>query len=225
MRVGILLGIAGCSDEWFLRGDKDTADEPADADSDADSDSDADTDSDADSDADSDSDTDTDTVPGDLDCDAEIPTPDPGAAGLGSCITEEVFCGDVIFGTLAGGSTIYDYEYWETVQELDALFGNYDAVDGPERVYAFRGLAQDEHVIFTVSTCFDLWADWIQYGDSDGDFCDLSPFNRAGVFEYGQGRTWWTDRTNQAPGTYDLEFVIEGLDGAEGNFKVTVDCY
>lgn len=225
----VLLVSASCSEVIVGPSDKESdGDSDTDADSDSDTDADSDADADGDSDADGDADADADTdFPADLDCDEDLATADPGASGLGSCVTEEVFCGDKIQGSIVGGSAVYDYDFWESIQSLDALFGDYEALDGPERVYVFRGLERDEYVVATVSTCFDLWASWIQYGDTDGDFCDLSEFNVGAVFESGDpnGRTWWTTRPNGSAGVYDFEFVIEGLHGAEGNFELTIDCY
>jgi hypothetical protein len=205
--------LAGCADEWFLNGgDKDDADDTGEGDADSDADGDSDADSDTDSDAD-----------GDLDCDEPYETPNPGE--VAECITQEVFCGDVIYGTLEGGSTTYDYEFWEYQQELDSLLGDYDALDGPERVYLFRGLATDEVVRATFTTCFDLWANWIIFGDTANNYCDLAGYQTSGVFEGGTGHEWYTDRINASGGDYDFEFIVEGLYGELGNFVLTIECF
>ncbi|MEQ1569273.1 MAG: hypothetical protein ABMA64_26790 [Myxococcota bacterium] len=222
-----LLVLAGCKDEWFLRGGSDEktdsdadSDADADADTDSDTDTDADADSDADSDADADADSDTDT---DLDCDADYTTPPYGTA-LGVCITEEVGCGDVIYGTLEGGSTLYDYDYWLLVGELGSLLGDYEALDGPERVYGFRDGEIDQVVRVTFESCFDQWANWVLHGDVSEEMCDVASYHTAGVFEDGSGNTWSTDRLNPN-GDYSFEFILEGLYGATGNYKMTVECF
>ncbi|MEQ1564434.1 MAG: hypothetical protein ABMA64_02265 [Myxococcota bacterium] len=153
----------------------------------------------------------------DLDCDASYPTPAPTDV----CVTEELSCGDVVYGELDGGSTLYDYDYWEMVGELDALMGEFDALDGPERVYWFADRSVNTSVTVTVHTCFDLWATWILV---DGGACDVETYATAGVFEGGDGRTWYTERIDP-DGQYDFEFVVEGLYGATGNYRLTVECY
>lgn len=220
--LGILL-LGACSDEWFLNADKSNTDDTAVPDGDADADADADADSDTDSDADSDADTDTDP-PDELDCDEEpYPTPAPGQPA--SCVTQEVSCGDVIYGTLEGGSTLYDYDFWLYQQELDSLMGEYGALDGPERVYLFRDLQPNEVVRVTFTTCFDLWANWILFGDTGDNFCSTDGLQTSGVFEGGTGRSWYTERINQSASGYDFEFIVEGLYGAVGNYKMTVECF
>jgi hypothetical protein len=196
------------------------------ADADADTDSDADTDADADADSDADADTGT---PSDLDCYADYlaGTPAPGSSGLGSCVTQEIGCGDVIYATNTGGSTIYDYAYWEDQGSLGPYLGDTTAFDGPERVYVFRGLQEGQGVTFRVESCMDVWATWIRYGDVGGDFCSLDTFNQAGIWESSNGpRERWTDRINTySPSGYDFELQIEGLFGAEGNYKITAECF
>ena len=156
----------------------------------------------------------------DLDCDANYNTPAPGN-DLGTCITGEVLqCGDVVYGTLDGGSSIYDYDYWYSIGELDALFGRYDALDGEERVYVYEGLF-DSVLKVTFETCFDLWATWVLTGQST---CDVESFSTGGVFEGGTGRRWFTERLNAGTGPHDYQFILEGLDGATGNYAITVEC-
>lgn len=168
-----------------------------------------------------DTDTTTTRAAGDeLDCEADYATPSPGGE-LGACLTQEISCGEVIYGTLDGGSSTYDYDYWLMVGELDALLGEYDALDGPERVYAFRDRSVEQSVRVTVHSCFDHWATWILRGD----YCDTVNYETAGVFEGGTGqRLWYTERLDP-DGQYDYEFVIEGLYGAVGNYVITVECF
>jgi hypothetical protein len=216
--------------EGGLFGGKDGTTPNVDGTADVDADADADSDTDSDSDADSDADTDTDTgTVSDLDCNADYlaGTPVPGSSGLGSCVTQELSCGDVIYATNTGGSSIYAYDYWYEQGALGPYLGDYAAWDGPERVYVFRGLAEGDGVTVSVESCMDTWATWIRYGDVSGDFCDLDPFNQGGIWETSSGpRERSTDRINTySPSGYDFEFQIEGLFGAEGNFKLTVECF
>lgn len=226
--------LVGCSDEWFLNSDKaddadaedtgdtDTTEGDADGDSDSDTDGDTDSDADGDSDGDTDSDSDTDTE-GELDCEEDYATPAPGE--VASCVTEEVFCGDVIYGTLEGGSYDYDYDYWLEHFALGSMLGEYAAFDGPERVYLFRGLEPDQVVQITFESCFNSWADWILFGDTGRDYCDLEGTYTVGIFEGGSGNTWITERINASAGIYDFEFILEGLYGDLGNYVMTVECF
>jgi hypothetical protein len=218
--------LAACKPQWVLQTNgEDKADTTsADADTDADTDSDVDADTDADADTDTDADTDPTTIDG-LDCDADYPTPVPGTDGLGACVTATIACGDEVYGTLAGGSTTYDYAFWDYQGELGSLFGDTTALDGEERVYVLQGLGQDQHATITIDTCFDSWANWIRYGDIDGAFCSTNEYLSCSVFEDHAGDTWTTERMNLSSSTYDYEFIVEGMHGATGNYRITVDCF
>ncbi|MCA9492920.1 MAG: hypothetical protein KC621_23475, partial [Myxococcales bacterium] len=154
-------------------------------------------------------------------------TPDPGDAGLGQCVVEELFCGETVYGTTTGGSTVYDYDFWEQENALGNIFGDFSALDGPERSYVFRHLPQGGTLVVTVEACMDLWASWIRYGDSGNTYCDLDHFNIGGVFDTPiGGRTMQVTMINPAsPSGYNFEFIIEGLHSVEGNYAITVDCY
>ncbi len=223
--VGLVV-LAGCktdvSGKDGVAPDVDNSDRPTDGDADTD----ADADSDADADVDTDTDADTDTGVG-LDCSADYLSGMPTGSPLGECVTEEVTCGDVLFGTNTGGTTIYDYAFSESLGALGSLLGNGDALDGPERVYVFRGLAVDEQVEFRVDACFDVWGTWVRHGDVGDDFCSAGGFNVGGLFEERDGnQSRWTVQYNLASqSTYDFEFIVEGLDGAEGNYMISVACY
>lgn len=139
------------------------------------SDSDTDTDADADSDADSDADADTGLQ---LDCANEYSTPPPsGGTGGGypACVTERVFCGDVILATTAGGSNVYDYAYWQANSNLGQLTNsqNQHMVDGPERVFVFDPLFAGESVTFEVESCNRVWASYVATG-AQTQVCDTT---------------------------------------------------
>jgi hypothetical protein len=157
-------------------------------------------------------------APDDLDCDATYATPDPGSPA--SCVTEEIHCGDTLYGHLDGGSTVYDYDFWYDLQALDALFGEYEALDGAERSYLFRDTDVDQAIKVTVHTCFEMWATWIV---RDADYCESSAL-LGGVFESGDGNLWYTERIDEG-GEYEFEFVVEGVYGDSGNYAITVECF
>ncbi len=206
-------------------------DTDTDADTDTDTDTDADADSDADADADTDADTDVDTADtglstGDpLDCyaDYQSGTPNEGAAGLGVCITEQIACGDVIYGSTNGASNYYTYDDWYSIGAVGTLLNEQDAFDGPDRSYVYIGQGQGQVISVRVESCMNTWAFWLLHGDVNYEVCDVG--STGGYFEYGSEFDQFTNRLGPVnPGTYDTEFVIEGLYGATGNYKMTVEC-
>ncbi len=71
-----------------------------------------------------------------LDCDAEHPTPDPGQTDLGTCVTQDLHCGDRSYGAFEGGSSIYGCDYWDDQAQLAPYLGGYiflDAKSGSTR--------------------------------------------------------------------------------------------
>jgi len=197
-------------------------DPDGDGDVDADADTDADTDSDSDSDTDTDiTDTDTDTDDP-LDCTADYTgqTPNPGAGGE-QCLTQVLQCDDVIFHTNTGGRNDFDYNTWDYLQELETLQPGDMA--GSERVYIFEGLAQGDSVKVRVESCMDAWASWIVLGDLSDGTCDTTPWGPGGHFD-GTFRDQERDHPNGANGIVDVLFIVEGFQGAEGNYKLTVEC-
>jgi len=240
----VIMLAGGCSDTIKDANSADTApvadapedtdtDSDTDADTDSDTDTDTDTDADADTDTDSDTDTDTDvdsvdtgpTSGAPLDCYADYLSamPDAGDAGLGECVTMRLQCGDVIYGTNAGTQSFYDYDDWYQTGNLGSMLGELDAFDGPDRSYVFVGQGQGDIVHVRIETCMPAWAFWIVHGDVNYDTCRIG--STAGFFESGTEYDQSTDRLGPAnPGTYDTEFVIEGLYEEEGNYKITVEC-
>jgi hypothetical protein len=191
-------------------------------------DSDGNGDTDTDTDADSDTDTDTDGPSGgsyDLDCDADYlaNTPPPGTPD-GSCITQEVHCGDVIYHDTAEGSEIYDDRFW-TDHFLTSTLEPGD-LDGPERVYLFRDLGPGQTVSFDVYSCDPVWGSTIWYGDVSGDFCDTDDAYASAEHMIGAGTTTNIgDRINGTfTGSYDVIAIVDTYHGATTNFAMSVTC-
>ena len=72
----------------------------------------------------------------------------------------------------------------------------------------------------------DVWANWIRYGDANGDFCALDTFATGGIFDTSSGAR---DRSQtfinpSSPSGYDFEIILEGLNSVEGNYVLTVEC-
>ncbi len=197
------------------------ADTDADSDSDTDSDSDADTDSDTD--ADSDSDTDSDT---DVDCSKHPPViTNP----LAECVQDTLSCGDSdVRGSTRGGQEWYDFDdYLSWYCHTGSGGSDYS---GPEAAYLLSETGPAEISITMYSPCGDLdvyavrW-DWFE---SDGD-CPTSD-NSISTCEYvdtsktSDGETAVLDLSILDEDEEDYLIIIEGNDGDEEIFDITVDC-
>ncbi len=223
LAMGWMLGVACTGSD----ADKGETDAPAtDRTGDPDTDTDTDTDTDADTDADTDTDT-TYTPPGGYppDCQADYlsGTPAPGSGGA-ACITEEVFCGDVIYATTEGADALYDYEFWEQNFLISTLEPG--DLDGPERVYLFRGLDYEQTVTFTVDSCGALWGSTILYGDVSGAFCDYDDPLILGQHMIGGGTGFqYGTRVNGIyAADYDIIVIVDSYQGNVDNFTMTVAC-
>ncbi|MCB9759571.1 MAG: hypothetical protein H6739_06995 [Alphaproteobacteria bacterium] len=133
-----LLMIAGCG-IIFVKDD--TGTDSGVSNQDSGTEGDTDTDADADTDTDTDSDADTDLG---VDCDASYSTAPPAGP---DCVTSTISCGDTVYGTTEGGSTIMDEDLYG-----DAFcFIPYDDYQSSERVYALT-VPQNTSVTLTVDT-------------------------------------------------------------------------
>lgn len=169
---------------------------------------------------------DPDGVPEDspLDCGADYApdTPEPG--WLGGCVTQEVGCGEEVLHTLEGGDTLYDRSFWEAQQALGGLVNHSaDALDGPERVYVIRPDTPGRSVEVRVESCFDAWASWRRYADVAFEWCDVDDhWATAGHFGGKSPRVRTYPFLHQENNQYEI--IVEGLDGAVGNFRLVVEC-
>lgn len=162
--------------------------------------------------------TDTTEPPTTLDdeCDELFETPDPGANGLGACVTDEIACGQTVRGTIRGGSTVFANEpdlAWEQCSG-QGPFG--DDLGGPERVYRVDTAGYD-YVSVRLVSCERtqlLWYQTAQVCPEETLICsyitvDGSTDQSDDIVLSGSGVMW---------------FVVEGLAGADGNFELTVEC-
>lgn len=160
-----------------------------------------------------------DVDPAGLVCDwtaADMPAED-------GCVTEYVQCGDVIEGTLDGGQSAYGYDYWAGRQALGGLVNDWQAVEGPERVYVVEGVLPGQRVSARVESCDDVWASYLVTGDVS-DVCDPA-YGPAGHFASDLGRLdQSTSVLNTVSGTWDVQFVIDGHPGATTSYRLTVTC-
>ncbi|MCA9566929.1 MAG: hypothetical protein KC656_03765 [Myxococcales bacterium] len=155
----------------------------------------------------------------DLVCDvdpASMPEPD-------GCVTQYVQCGDVIEGTLEGGSNVYGYQDWADRQMIGGLTNDWQAVEGPERVFVVTDLQPGQHVTAIVESCDDVWASWTVHGDMT-DVCEMG-WGPAGHFESDLGRVeQHATVLNTASGDWDVELIVDGHPGATTSFRLTVTC-
>ena len=181
-------------------------------------DGDADTDADADGDADADTDADTDADPW---CNADWSGNLPSPSGV--CMTDNIGCGDVIEGTTEGGSTYYEnthYLAWFCRGRWDTADTDWSA---SERVFQYIADAPSS-ATFTLEACGDLALRSV----STGDECPSSAYSKS--CEASAWATQWDHSTqtlevqNPADSPRRLEIVVDGLDGYEGNFRLTVQC-
>jgi len=187
-----------------------------------DADTDTDTDTDVDTDVDTDTDTDTDTTePPIVDCRADYATPVPGSiAGLATCQTGELFCGDFIQATTVGGSTHYD----ETIYEPAGAGTSLEDWSAPERVYAFRQPVNTPIRVSLYSPCRDinilLCLGW-ECSDANG--VSQSSCNAALEFDADGAR--FRDLPGPTSGPRNWELIVDGQDGDSGNFALRVECF
>lgn len=212
---------------WVLGCDGSSADgtdKPTDSSADADADADADSDSDADADADTDSDTDedTDTSPGaDFDCEEDYATPEPGGLGLPECVTEELLCGDVIYGTNEGGSTFYDKDFYMDYQCISWAFSEpSDVFDGPERVYTLT-VPPNKYVELTVNSCEDVDLHVIRHATTCSTVTDGSPCtNSEGGFTEQYIKQYLLGEDEGR----NYEIIIDSIDGSISNYWFEIVC-
>lgn len=136
------------------------------------------------------------------------------------CVTAELVCGDTIVGTTEGGLSEYDDKFYSGDSFCSSLPDNYS---GTERAYRFAMPANAEAVVSLDSACggdMDLIA--IRWPDEHTcpnihhtiGQCDEDDSKGDGQLEL------FSDRH---PRTFLL--VVEGKDGADGEFGLKVDCW
>lgn len=210
-RLLALLLLVGCDGgvEPFPPPDTDA---DTDADADADTDADADADSDADTDADADSDADLDCTPG------AYASPAPGLPPLDACVTEDISCGDVVYGTNVGGSTYFGTASGEQFEQCSgAAFGS--DFEGPERVYTLVPPPGTNSVQISMQSCEE--SEMMVFRSSDP--CPTGLVSQCGYIT-GSSRVDQTDAFLLGPSGV-LNLVVEGFGNDGGNFVFSVECF
>ena len=148
-----------------------------------------------------------------LDCSADyaVDTPNPV-----DCLTDEIFCGDVIYHSNTGGSDVFEADL-----QFEFCSGSANGADfaGPERVYRFNAPPDVRSVAVTVDSCEDTWALW--YQDYDG--CQEERLVSCSSFPYGDFRHQWANVL--IGGTRTLWLVVEGYQNSGGNFRMQIECF
>jgi len=141
-------------------------------------------------------------------------------------VSQQLSCGDVVFGTNEGGSTVYNTGYWELVQELGALINESpDVLDGPERVFSIMGQTPGQLITVTVQTCQPMWESWRQKGDVRDDWCAVDQYWDTAGHLGGTELERTYSLFGPSSGTYDYEIIVDSWYSSVGNFMLTVDCY
>lgn len=156
------------------------------------------------------------SVPDDVECRDPYPTPGPGGDGLDACVTATVACGETVQGTIAGGSTVFSNESGQAFEWCSG-HSTGSQLAGPERVYRVETGPDDTYVSVRLGSCEPLQLLWYQTTLA----CPAERVNCSYVTVDGS--------VNQSEdillsGSGVVWFVVEGIDGTDGNFSLTVDC-
>lgn len=162
------------------------------------------------------SETDTDAPPDDLDCTPgayTLPAPAPD-----TCVVQELTCGQVLEGTTTGGTTEFTRTQWEDAMCLDYLLLDPAHLDAPERVFSLQ-IPPRMFGSVTIESCARLDLRSV----STPTDCDTSPQNCSAA-----SGDWDLATVNNLVGTNTgnrYEIIVDGYDGDEANFRLTVDCW
>lgn len=158
----------------------------------------------------------TDSGSSNVECGDSPSTPAPGS-GSATCLTADLQCGDSVTHTTTGGNTDLEAGYqsgaWACIGS-DPLTADYSA---PERRYKFTSPGDSEAVATLESGC-DLTMKVVQTSNScPADGTQVNCWDAEGDFdERVQTHTFY-------PGL-DYEIIIEGVDGGEGAFTLSIAC-
>ncbi|RME21127.1 MAG: hypothetical protein D6798_18880 [Deltaproteobacteria bacterium] len=152
-------------------------------------------------------------------CDGVVHQP----AATDECVYSRIHCGETVTGNTSQGTTLYDYYDYLAWYCLNRRDGN--AWKAPERVYEFEAPEAGivEFTLYSPCAEMDLRALRWDWWDSDGD-CPTEDSTLAVNCEVDDGNGDTSVVTVDASkGNHYLVFV-DGVDGAEDNFQLTVTC-
>jgi len=158
--------------------------------------------------------------PNAVDCNADYQTPAIDGEGADACHTEELSCGDTVYGSTEGGSTHYDRTHYMQFFCIDTRDDGVD-FEGPERVYPLDVPAQTSVKVTLETPCGDLALRYVRTGEDDClpsnyvNIRDCDPDYRTGDHQE------MTFNTTVNPLHYEI--VVDTREDP-GNFKLTVEC-
>lgn len=161
-------------------------------------------------------DDDTDVIDDFLDCRVDYPTVNTGE-GDDECLTEQLFCGDVIQGTTVGGSDVFGYPEYE---DMGCISISSDW-SGSERVYRFRLPAYTEGSLRVHTKCGEFRMRLL-----NEDSCDaprLTTTSCTVATQEVENNVFGTfiPSSNQAKTFF---VIVDGAEGYEGNYALEVVC-
>jgi hypothetical protein len=210
LSTALLAASMGTECETTGDGGKDAS---GDADTDADADADGDSDADADSDADGDADADAEYLDFDQDCD----TPFAQDPLQGECLTDTISCGETVFGTNLGGSTVFSAD--GQFEQCSGSASGSD-LDGPERVYRLNVPNNINSVSVRLESCEDSWLFW--YRES----VECPSENELVTCGYPIHGNFNVQYDGLIAGTSGIVwFVVEGFQNNGGNFALHIECF
>jgi len=184
---------------------------------DADTDTDTDADADGDTDVDTDTDTDTDTDPELLDFGDDCDTPFATDPLMGECVTNTISCGETVFGTNEGGSTLFSAD--GQFEQCSGSARDPD-LDGPERVYKLNVPSGINSISVRLESCEDSWLFWYR---ETSECPSENELVTCGYPVRGDFRVQYDGLLAGPSGV--VWFVVEGYQNDGGNFAMHIECF
>ena len=152
-----------------------------------------------------------------VDCDEERPSPKP----VRGCVTHEISCGDTVEGTTIGGDNNYGDDFF---QRAYCTPRRNDYERSPEAIYKLRLGSNVKAVIRLDSNCIDLDQFAIAWEDQKCPTKKHAESIRECEFDDNpEGGKPIVVTTVDREQTYLVG--VDGKHGAQGNFRLSVECY
>jgi len=168
-----------------------------------------------------DTDTDTDTDPWAVDCSADYTMNTPDAA---TCVTRSISCGETILGSTVGGSTGYGSETYIVTYACAGQWGFDVDYSAPERVFNFYMPAGQHADIELYAPCGDMRLTAL-FVPSDACPADAAACSSPTMSNTQGDTQTLISEFGHATQDREFQFVVDGISGDTGNFRLKVDCY
>ena len=141
-----------------------------------------------------------------------------------TCITQTVTCGDTIFGTNLGGSTAYGSKEYINTYACAGQWGFEADYSAPERVFHFVMPGGEHADIELEAPCADMRLTALFVPSEE---CPTDPGSCSSpTMSNTKGSTQTLiGEFGHATQDRDFYFIVDGLDGEIGNFRLKVNCY